>query len=270
MSKILFIIDPQNDFMDADNSINLPAGSLAVPGASEDMKRLSNHILANPASIDSIVVTLDTHSEYDIAHQAWWQNAPAWSEITHQDVVSGKYKPVDPKNLPWALEYTKALLEQGGSYTLRVWPTHVIEGSFGHQVHPTLQEALNSWQNSTGKKVKYVKKGMNPKTESYSVFKAEVPISDDPETQLKKDLIDYVNTFDEVEFAGEALSHCVKSSVLDYISYTAKEKLTSASLLTNCMSSVTGFEAQGKEFVDLCADKGIVLKSATVKNKLSV
>ncbi len=43
-----------------------------VPGADEDMVRLSKLIRAQAHRIDHIVVTLDTHPVIDISHPVFW------------------------------------------------------------------------------------------------------------------------------------------------------------------------------------------------------
>ena len=61
MSNTLFIIDPQNDFCDPEN------GALYVPGAENDMARLSDFIATNGPKLDRIVVSLDSHQRLDIS-----------------------------------------------------------------------------------------------------------------------------------------------------------------------------------------------------------
>mgnify|MGYP003665380095 CR=1 FL=1 len=64
----LLIIDPQNDFCN-------PNGSLYVPGADEDVKRLAGLVHRMKDKIDDIHVTLDSHRKVDIAHPIWWKDA---------------------------------------------------------------------------------------------------------------------------------------------------------------------------------------------------
>ena len=84
----LLIIDPQIDFCDA------PAnGKLAIPGAWNDMERLS-HFVNRYEMIDDIFVTLDTHHICDIAHSVWWTNKndespPPFTTITVSDIENG-------------------------------------------------------------------------------------------------------------------------------------------------------------------------------------
>ena len=68
MNVHLLVIDPQNDFCD-------PNGSLFVPGADEDMKRLGGFIERVKDKLNDIHVTLDCHRKVDIAHPIWWRDS---------------------------------------------------------------------------------------------------------------------------------------------------------------------------------------------------
>ena len=64
----LLIIDPQSDFCS-------PNGALFVPGADQDMLRLSKMVDRISGKIDEIHVTMDSHHEVDIAHPIFWINS---------------------------------------------------------------------------------------------------------------------------------------------------------------------------------------------------
>lgn len=262
MTKALLIIDPQNDFMDN------PPGSLAVNGATNDMKSLASYI--DFSNFDEIFVTLDTHRVYHIAHRSYWVNSngehPApFTEITLKDFEQRKYFPVDEEKNNWVRNYLSKLADDG-KYKLMIWPEHCIENTNGHNVQPNLLKSLENWEKVNNKKVNYVKKGMNPNTESYSVFKAEVPTSD-TQTHLKTDFLNKLNKFDSIEVAGEALSHCVASSCEDLISYVNPEKVT---ILSNYCSSVTGFEENGQKFLEKMKNSGVNVKQKESSLKLKM
>ena len=265
----LLIIDPQKDFM----TTNAFAGSLSVPGADEDMKRLAQHITATTP--DSIVITMDTHARMHIANPMYWVDAEGnhpgqFTLITVADVEGGKWKTANPEKQKWALHYVKELAKTN-RYTLCIWPYHCIEGTEGHEVSELLKPALDAWEEKTGKKVLYVYKGQNPDTEMYSGLKAEVIIPDDPRTHLNLDLIESFKYFDKIEVAGEAKSHCVASTAMDLIGALGKdaEKVV---LLENAMSSVPGFEKNGDGFVDEAVKLGCKLETlpAVASKKLKM
>jgi len=248
MTRHLLLIDPQNDFCD------IPGAALPVPGADADMKRLAVLIRERGAGFDAITVTLDSHQRLDIAHPGFWQTDGGgivlpFTPITAELIRAAKFSPRDASALPRALAYAEAL-EAQGRYTLMIWPVHCEIGTWGHNVHAELHEALVEWQLAHQRNVAYVIKGTNPWTEHYSALQAEVPTPDDEGTQLNRALIARLDADNEIWIAGEASSHCVKSTVEHLVAQVAPAKLR---LLTDCMSPVKGFEAQAEAFI---ADMG--------------
>jgi nicotinamidase-related amidase len=258
LNKLLLIIDPQKDFMTS----SAFAGSLSVPGADEDMKRLAKYVESETP--DSIVITMDTHARMHIANPMYWvdaegKNPGQFTLITVADVESGKWKTANPEKQEWALHYVKELAKTN-KFTLCIWPYHCIEGTEGHEVSELLKPSLDAWEAKTGKKVVYIYKGQNPDTEMYSGLKAEVVIPDDPRTHLNQGLIDSFKPFDKIEIAGEAKSHCVASTAMDLIKALGSDA-KKVSLLENCMSSVPGFEANGEAFVVEATQAGCNVES---------
>ena len=257
----LLIIDPQNDFCDlpADwrghdpvrNAAAAPA--LPVSGAHADMLRLAELIDAGGAGLSSIVVTLDSHQRYDIAHPTFWQAGDGgavgpFTAITAAQVRAGSYRPRDPAALPRTLAYLDAL-EQAGRYTLMVWPVHCEIGSWGHNVHPAVKAAYNRWEDLRLGVVQKVTKGTNPWTEHYSALQAEVPDAADTDTQLNRELIAQLDEADLIVIAGEASSHCVKATTEHIAQHLPSRQLSKLLLVTDAMSPVAGFEVQAQAFL---------------------
>lgn len=260
MKTIHVIIDPQNDFID--DQTNSP--SLAVNGALENMRNINKVLLAD--NVNEVLVTLDTHAVMDIAHTAWWRDASGkeispFTAITSEDIKSGKYLCADSENTDYSIGYAKTL-EDGGKYTHFVWPNHCIVGSKGHEVHALVKDALTQLQ-LNGVEVNYLRKGMNPKTEHYSAFKAEVPVEGDPSTQLDIKSINHINQFDKIVFSGEAQSHCVRASVLDFMESIPVSDRSKVVLLTDCMASVPGFEKNGEDFIEKAKELGAQVMTST-------
>jgi nicotinamidase-related amidase len=110
----------------------------------------------------------------------------------------------------------------------------------------------------SGKLCDKVLKGMNPMTEQYSAFRAEVPRTDDPRTALNRPLMARLAAGqDTLLVAGEALSHCVAASVQDLLDHLPPERLRQTVLLTDCMSPVAGFEAAGQAFLTQARAAGV-------------
>jgi len=103
----------------------------------------------------------------------------------------------------------------------------------------------------------WVHKGQNLLTEMYSVFKAEVPVTES--TSYNKRLLEGLLGTDRLFIAGQALSHCVNFTVRDIVSNWPKEELHKIYILTDCCSSVPGCEESGKTFLDDMKDAGLTL-----------
>ena len=268
MSKALLLIDIQNDFIDAPDF----KGSLAVPGAYEDTLRTAEYIKANINKIDMIFKTVDTHNVFDIAHPQWWINEkgehPApFTAITHDDVVNGTWKAIKPELQEHSLAYTKKL-EESNKYTLFIWPNHCIKNTYGWEISSLIKDVLAQWEKVNDKKVEYIYKGMNPKTEHYSGLKAEVVLSEDPSTELNISAIAKLDKFDEIEVAGQALSHCVAATTSDLINNIANP--SKVSVLTDCCSNVYGCSEMGDSFLKFAQSKGANLKNVQAKPTLKM
>lgn len=270
MKKALLIIDPQKDFIDSPDF----KGSLAVNGAYQDMLNLKDYIEKSD-DISNIYVTLDTHDEYDIAHPTWWTNnegeSPSpFTTITVKDVESGKWKAVNPEMQEHSLFYVKEL-ERLNKYSLTIWPIHCVLGTEGHKVNNELLKTLENWGYTNKKTIHYIFKGTNPKTEHYSGLKAEVVLPGAEETELNIDFINHLNSYDIIEIAGEASTHCVANTTLDFLNNIAEKDRKKVVLLKDCMSPVFGFEAVEQEAFKKIQDLGACFKTTskiTAKPKL--
>jgi nicotinamidase/pyrazinamidase len=266
--EILVIIDPQNDFMDTPKK----PGSLAVKGAYEDMNRLSTRIDNNPPN--AIVVTLDSHAMMHIAHPLWFvdsngKNPDFFTLITVEDLEKGVWKAANSEVQEYTVSYAKKLKEQG-KYELRIWPFHCIVGKEGHNVEANLQSSLTRWEEKTGNKVMYVRKGANPKTEHYSIFKAEVPVENDPDTQLNIKLIEEIRSYKKNTWAGEASSHCLGGSLLDYLDNIPQKDREKSYLLEDCTSPVGGYEEAHIELIDKLKQLNVNIVKSIEAKKLKI
>ena len=257
MTRIrLLVIDPQNDFMD------IPGATLPVPGASADMARLAGFVDALRARIADIVVTLDSHASVGIERTTFWITSDGaavlpFTQILAADVRAGKYVPRHQSRLAEAITYLDAL-EAAGERRLTAWPAHCILGNWGHNITPLLADAVAKWEFASDRTCDKVLKGLNPMTEQYSAFRAEVPRADDPRTHNNATLMAQLGAGEEVLLvAGEALSHCVAASGEDMLAQMDATRLRNTILLTDCMSSIPGFEAMGEKFLGQARAKGV-------------
>ena len=263
----LLIIDPQNDFCDlpADYCPISPDGSrfvtaLPIIGAHADMLRLAKLIDTGGEGLDAVTVTLDSHQYLDISHPGFWQGpagipiAP-FTKITATDLRTGNFQPRVPQIRERTQGYLDALEATGRIHI--VWPVHCEIGTWGHNIHHYLHLACNRWEEARNMIVAKVSKGENPMTEHYSAMMAEVPDATDPATQFNLPLFERLRAADCVYIAGEAGSHCVKATVEHIVARWPANELSQLTLIEDCISPVSGFEAIHTEFLTVMRTRGV-------------
>ena len=257
----LLLIDPQNDFCD------LPGAALPVPGAVAGLQRVAALIERLAPRLTGVHVTLDSHQPLHIAHPHGWQDAngqpPApFTQIDADEVASGRWQTRDPAERARGLAYVRAL-EAGGRYRLVIWPEHCLIGGWGHGVQEDVHQALNAWGRVQGRQVDFIAKGGNPHTEHYSALRAEVVDPSDPGTAVDARLIARLQEAGTLLVAGEALSHCVASTLRDLLEFWPTNRRQNLVLLTDCSHSVPGFETQGEAFLTEMRAAGVRLAAST-------
>ena len=237
----LLIIDPQNDFCDQ------PGAALPVPGAMADMARLAQLVQRVGHGLAGITVTLDSHHAYDIAHPGYWRDmhnaSPApFTPITLTEVEVGLWEPRRADKAAHVRDYLAQV-------PLLIWPEHCLVGSWGHGVADVLKTALAQFERDYLTTVNYQFKGLNPDTEHFSAYEADAPIESDPHTCFDRAQVARLEAADEVWVGGEALSHCVASTVRTLVKYLGPQFAQKLVVLTDCASPVAGFAAQGAAFL---------------------
>lgn len=264
----LLLIDVQKDFC-------FPEGSLYVAGRSgrgavDDSRRIAEFIYRNLGALTEVTTTMDTHLAYQIFFPSFWldrQGAPlaAYTTVTADQVAAGEVRP-DPAMARWlcggnyawlckqALHYCRQL-EAAGKYQLYLWPPHCLLGSDGHALAGVVHEArlFHSFARTAQSLVEV--KGGNPLTENYSVLRPEVLTRFDgaPLAQRNTQFLQTLLAADAVIIAGQAASHCVKSTIDDLLGEIAAADPALARkvyLLTDCMSAVTVPDGKGGLAVD--------------------
>lgn len=252
MKVELLLIDPQNDFCD-------PNGALFVPGADKDMARVAAMIDRISHKLNDIHVSMDSHQRVDIAHPAWYKDSagrpPApFTILSAKDLKDGKWMCANPSTYGRTVKYLEEL-EATNRYPHIIWPPHCLIGTWGHNVNPEINAALQRWCDRFAL-VDYVTKGSNPWTEHFSVFKAEVVDPADPSTQPNMRLLDTLQQADVILVAGEARSHCVANTIRDIAANVDRSTISKMVLLTDGMSDVgdppgtTMFSDIGKAFIN--------------------
>lgn len=234
MKTLLFIVDMQNDFCS-------PQGSLYVPGAEMDAERLGRLIDRRKEDIDKIILTLDQHHVMDIAHPFYWrdergEHPKPFTAISWWEVLSGEWIPFGDKEK--VVEYLRQL-KKTGEYQHVIWPEHCIKGSEGAAIIPVLFEAVAAWARQ-GRYYEFVEKGLDPGTEFFGAFRANVPLPSAPETAFNKKLKDELEHYDTIWLAGEAKTHCVANTLKQLFDFP--EIIRKMVILEDCMSNIPGCE----------------------------
>jgi nicotinamidase-related amidase len=251
----LLLVDLQRDFC-------FPRGALYVAGRSgrgamEDSDRIARFIYRNLSAITQITCTMDTHFPYQIFSPAFWVDAGgepprANREVTVADIRDGALRPnpalatwLAPNgDHDWLLRYAEFYcqeLARIGKYQLYLWPPHCLLGSDGHALAGVIQEArlFHAYARTAPAAIEV--KGTTPLTEYYSVIGPEVTQAHDG-TVLAHRNVDFLRILrrsDAVIIAGQAASHCVKSTIDDLLLHLEEELARKVYILRDGMSAVT-------------------------------
>ena len=251
MKTALLLIDPQNDFCK-------PGGALFVPGADADMNRVARLIERRGDELHDVVFTLDSHVKRSIFHPAWFRDStgahPApFTQITAEDLRTGRWEATSfPER---TLEYLRRL-ESQGEYAHTIWPEHCLVGAEGHAVFSPVMEAILGWSAATGRSYLPVVKGLAADTEHYGVFQAQVVWDNAPDAGFNRTLLNRLAECDRVLLAGEALSHCVATSLKQMLA-AAPELASRIVLLEDCSSPVPGFETLSDPIYSAAFSQGV-------------
>lgn len=285
------LIDVQRDFCHPEGTLYVAGRS--GTGAVEDNRRLAEWTYRNLDVITDITTTMDTHFAYQIFSPTFWVDAAGellkpHTIISGDQVAGGEVRP-NPAVARWLCNgnygwLTKQVthycreLEKAGKYQLYLWPPHCLLGSAGHALTGLIHEARLFHSFVRGAQSWVEVKGGNPLTENYSVLRPEVLSRHDgaPLAQRNTQFLKTLLSADAVVIAGQAASHCVKSSIDDLLDeIVAKDPALARKVyvMTDCMSAVTvpdgagGFAAdftdQATEAQQRFADAGMHLVRST-------
>ena len=296
MKVDLLIVDPQNDFTQKDDGKG-NKGALYVAGAEEDMRRVARFIKRTASRLNDIKITMDSHRDLGIERPGWWvresdkaPTAPFTCLGIHpvgRRVVKFVQGTGPNANMfgmvPTEESYVTRMpsyLHQGGPtgkgsfgylealaarkrYPHLVWPKHCVIGSWGYSIFPELQEAIGEWAVEQMATPVIVTKGSNPWTEHFSAVGAEVEDPSDPSTRINMDFIRSLEEADKVVLTGEALSHCVASTVRGIAeNFSDPRYIEKLVLFTDCTSNVAGFDFLGDAFIQELVKKGMTLSTS--------
>jgi nicotinamidase-related amidase len=274
----LLLIDVQKDFCFPEGSLYV--GGRSGTGAIDDSRRTAEFIYRNLGAVTDITTTLDTHFAYQIFSPSFWldrddQPLTAHRVITTDDLARGQVRP-NPAMAKWLCggnyawlcqqvrHYCQAL-EAAGKYQLYLWPPHCLLGSDGHALAGVVHAArlFHAFARTSQSWVEV--KGGNPLTENYSVLRPEVldRFDGQPLAQRNTGFVKTLLSADAVVIAGQAASHCVKSTIDDLLAEIVAVDAALARkvyLVTDCMSAVTVPDGKGGFAVDFTAQAEAALQ----------
>lgn len=256
LRTLLLLVDLQKDFC-------LPEGTLFVGGRSrrgaiEDSRRTAEFIYRNLAHLTEVVCTLDTHHPFQIFFPSFWLDTQGRHPDPHlqlraEDLGAGRLRP-NPLVASWLCDGDQEWLERqvrfyceqleaAGKYTLYLWPPHCLLGSDGHSLVGVIEEARAFHAFARGAQNRLEVKGDHPLTENYSVLRPEVLERWDGGalTEPNDDLLERLLAADRLIIAGQAASHCMKSTLEDLLAEIEardRELAGRVYVLTDCSSSV--------------------------------
>jgi len=250
----LVVIDLQVDFMDD--------GALPVPGAYEDVKRLTRWMYQNLSGITKIAVSLDTHVPHQIFHPCWWVdekgiNPPPYTVITLEDLDKGRWKAVF--NPDESREYLIGLKEYG-RLDLIIWPYHCIQGTKGAALEAQFANMLYAHEAARKSVPIHLVKGTDPLSEMYGIIKPEF----DRNNLANLSFLNLFEEYDQIVVAGQAKTHCVLRSVQQFFEHYRgrQDVLKKFFILEDCMSPIPGFDVD-EEFARFEDDYKVKIVKST-------
>jgi nicotinamidase-related amidase len=242
----------------------------------DDSRRIAEFIYRNAGRITDLTVTLDTHFAYQIFFPWFFVDEHDRALAPHTMVrLDGDalvnvdpagnllHRPVRPNpavagwlcggDYTWLcrqVAFYCAELAGSGRYTLYLWPPHCLLGSEGHGLVGTIHEARMFHAFLRGAQSWAEIKGNHPLTENYSVLGPEVLMGWDGRPLVAKNtaFLEVLLKADAVVVAGQAASHCVKSTLDDLLGEVLAQNPDLAQkvyLLTDGMSSVVVPDGKG-------------------------
>jgi len=252
----LLLIDVQKDFCFPEGTLYV--GGRSGRGAIDDSDRIARFVYANLGALTEVTCTLDTHFPFQIFFPSFWLDRDDRPLAAHREITTAEIRKADVRpnpavawwlcngNYSWLLrqvEFYCDQLEKAGKYKLYLWPPHCLLGGDGHALVGVVQEARLFHAFARGSKDWIEVKGGHALTENYSVLAPEVLLRHDgqPLAQRNTQFIKTLLEADVVVVAGQAASHCVKSSIDDLLSEIKAKDVKLAEkvyILQDCMSAV--------------------------------
>jgi len=251
MINDLLIIDPQVDFCEKD-------GSVFISNSDNKTKKLGKLIKKISDQLKTVHVSLNIRNILNVSHHKMWINQEnfhprPFTQITTEDIESGKWKTENPKFLNIIKKYISKL-ETIEKYKFCVWPYHCLIGSRGSTITNPIFDELCDWEiNKTETQINYILRGKNPYAEEFSVIKSS------KSNNINKIFIESFKTSKYLFIAGFSFSHYIISTIKtisDHFSETENKKIIILLDLLN-IDNECGFEMNYEKFLLDLKNKGV-------------
>ena len=253
-------------------------GALYVPGAEDDCEVTASLINEYGDDIMGMSIPMDTHRPSHIAHADYWRNKNGdmpknFVELTKEEIANEIWFPAHPngeKHLMRSNWVKDIYMKNMSRNPMTIWPKHCLWGTGGWQIYPIVQEAIQRWCEKTGKSVDLKFKGLNENTEWFSAVKAEVADVLDPDTFIDVEFLNPIKEVDNLLITGQALSHCLRWTVMDIIESIGREFAKKCTIIRDCTSSVPVpiFIKNGEDFLEKFQDWGGKVITAAEVSKI--
>lgn len=255
MARIGIGIDCQNGFA-------APDGGLFVPGADEAMDRYGAGIEKDPDYYDDFVLSYDWHPRTHMMSAGAARIATAvgdtvggYTPMTQAQVEDGEYVGVHPADKPWLKTYVGNLAATGKK-DLMVWPEHCVAGTWDAELYHAVQRGIDVWENHHQKRARRHFKGTCPDREQYGAWGDEVPDRAGI-MRFETELVRWILSFEEKEWAGLVLSHCLMASFDQAMSLESPSRYGTHTIMTDCTTIVPGFEEPTAAWLAAWQEKGV-------------
>lgn len=261
----LLVMNPQNDFYPSskDNSFH---GSISFPDSLNDAKNLIKFISKYGSNINNMYVCMDTHSKNDISFPSFWQNLNGeepepFTKIKFDDILNNIWYPKQMILFEQVFDYIQTLHLMNKYH--EIWPQHCVKNTIGHNILPSIENTIYEWQDKHNKRVNYVPKGINPLTEMYSLFMAEVPDPNDPLTGLNINLLEELSRYKKIFVSGQPKTKCVQSTIEHLIISKTINSNQEIIFLTDTCSNQPDRDFESFQFDNLMIKNGVKILKTT-------
>lgn len=214
-------------------------GELFVPNSPRDAENCAK--LIREGKPEGMILTFDSHDTIHCSFPTYYDPAPpvfCFIRVNPDKNAPSTarfqgYYPNDPDKIIWEgttrrrewadghAEYLTALAATG-RFPHCIWPPHCIVGTPSWGLVDPIAQAYTQWEAETLRKALKITKGNNREREHFGAPRAQIVHDKDPSTDVNTTFIQALMQYDEIWLTGEALYHCMWTTVWDTANLTSK------------------------------------------------